>query len=147
MDDDVLSAKYVLEYAYTRSLGSVLARFFDGLREGRIEGIRRANGGVLVPPAEYDPETSDLLTEFVEVGQSGTVTTWAWQPEPRPTNPVKHPFAWALVRLDGAETALLHAVDVQSIDEMTTGMRVRVKWAENRTGSMSDIECFVPVKS
>jgi uncharacterized OB-fold protein len=147
MSDDALSAKYVLEFTYTRSLGPVIARFFDGLREKRIEGIRMKSGGVLVPPTEYDPRTGEELSDFVEVGQTGVVTTWAWVSEPRPANPLKKPFAWALVQLDGADTKLLHAVDADSEDRMKTGMRVRVKWAEERTGRIQDIECFVPEPS
>lgn len=144
---DVLSAPYVLEYTYTRSVGPVIGRFLGGLRDGRIEGIRTKSGKVLVPPAEYDPETGEELADFVEVGQSGVVTTWAWLDEPRASNPLKKPFAWALIRLDGADTAMLHAVDAGSRDRMRTGMRVRVKWADERTGRIQDIACFVPESS
>lgn len=144
MKDDALAAKYVLEYTYTRSVGPVIGRFLTGLREGRIEGVRAPSGRVLVPPVEYDPESGDAVSEFVEVGQSGVVRTWAWVHEPRPGNPFERPFAWALVKLDGADTALLHAVDAGKPERMKTGMRVRVKWAENRAGRIEDIACFVP---
>ncbi len=139
-----LEAPNILEYPYTRTLGPVIGRFMTGLRSGRIEGIRMRNGQVLVPPAEYDPETGESLDEFVEVGQSGLVTTWAWVSAPRPTHPFDHPFAWALVRLDGADTAMLHAVDAGSEDRMATGMRVSVKWRDERVGEIQDIACFVP---
>ena len=125
---DVLSAPHVLEYPYTRSVGPVIGRFLAGLKERRIEGIRAADGRVLVPPLEYDPNTSDALDEFVEVGQAGTVTTWAWVPAPRRYHPLDRPFAWALVRLDGADSDLLHAVDAGSESAMRTGMRVRARW-------------------
>jgi uncharacterized OB-fold protein len=46
------------------------------------------------------------------------------------------------VRLDGADTAMLHAVDAGSIDAMKTGMRVRVRWRAERTGEIGDIACF-----
>lgn len=144
---DVLSAPYVLEYTYTRSVGPVIGRFLAALRDGRIEGIRTKRGIVLVPPVEYDPETGEELSEFVEVGQAGVVKTWAWLDEPRPSNPLKQPFAWALIQLDGAGTSLLHAVDAGTRDRMKTGMRVRVKWAEERTGRIQDIACFVPEES
>ena len=49
------------------------------------------------------PLTADPLTELVEVGQSGEVLTWAWNGEPRPMQPFDRPFAWALIRLDGAD--------------------------------------------
>jgi uncharacterized OB-fold protein len=140
--DEVLRAPHVLEYAYTRSVGPVIGRFFAGLRDGRIEGIRGARGQVIVPPVEYDPQTAEELREFVEVGHSGVVTTWAWIEEPRKNNPLDRAFAWALIKLDGADTAMLHAVDAGSEAKMKTGMRVRARWRAERDGRIQDIECF-----
>jgi len=141
---ETLSAPLVIEYPFRRSLGPALSAFFTGLREGIVVGVRRKDGTVLVPPTEYDPETSEAIDDLVEVGQSGVVTAWAWVQQPRRNQPLAKPFAWALVRLDGADTALLHAVDAGSIDRMATGMRVRVRWAAERVGHMNDIECFEP---
>jgi uncharacterized OB-fold protein len=143
-EPDVLVAPNILEYPYTRTVGPVIGRFMTGLREGRIEGVRANDGRVIVPPAEYDPVTSEPLDEFVEVGQAGVVTTWAWISEPRANQPLDHPFAWALIRLDGADTALLHAVDAGDEARMATGMRVRVQWRAERVGEIQDIACFVP---
>ena len=50
-----------------------------------------------------------------------------------------------LVTLDGADTPLLHALDVASPDEVSTGMRVQVRWAEERVGAITDIACFEPL--
>jgi uncharacterized OB-fold protein len=99
---------------------------------------------VNVPPTEYDPESGDELTEMVEVGQAGVVTTWAWVSEPMRYQPLQRPFAWALVKLDGADTAMLHAVDAGTAERMATGMRVKVRWRAERTGVIQDIECFEP---
>jgi uncharacterized OB-fold protein len=143
-ESEVLSALHVLEYPYRRSVGPVIGRFLTGLRERRIEGIRTASGKVMVPPAEYDPETAAALSEFVEVGQSGVVTTWSWIAEPRANNPLQRPFAWALVRLDGADTGFLHAVDAGDESNMKTGMRVRARWRAETVGHINDIECFEP---
>src|SRR5205823_14019533 len=98
--DEVLRAPHVLEYAYTRSVGPVIGRFFSALRAGKIEGIKGARGQVIVPPVEYDPQTAESLSDFVEGGQSGLVTTWASVTEPRPNNPLQKPFAWALTKLE-----------------------------------------------
>ncbi|GAB3904970.1 OB-fold nucleic acid binding domain-containing protein [Kibdelosporangium lantanae] len=139
-----LSAPLDVGFDYTRSLGPVLGRFMTGLRDRRIEGIRGSDGRVHVPPVEFDPLTARKLTDWVTVGTTGTVTTWTWVPKPDPGQPLDRPFAWALIRLDGADTAMLHAVDVPSADDMSTGMRVRVRWADERVGSMHDIACFEP---
>jgi uncharacterized OB-fold protein len=140
----VLSAPYVLEYTYRRSVGPVLGRFLAGLRDGKVLGARTAGGRVLVPPAEYDPDTGEAVGELVEVGQTGVVTTWSWVPAPRPRHPLQRPFAWALVKLDGADTPMLHALDVASAGDVRAGMRVRVRWRAERTGEIGDIACFEP---
>jgi uncharacterized OB-fold protein len=139
-----LSATHFLEYTYKRSLGPVLGRFFTSLRDRRIEGVRTTDGRVLVPPMEHDPETGESTTdEFVEVGEAGVVTTWAWVARPREGQPLDRPFAFALIQLDGADTSLLHAVDAGEESRMRTGMRVRARWADETTGTIHDIACFV----
>jgi hypothetical protein len=99
---------------------------------------------VHAPPFEYDPVTFDPPGELVEVGPEGTVTTWSWVDQPLAGQPLAHPFGWALIRLDGADTSMLHAVDAGSPAAMRTGMRVRVRWAESTAGHIRDIACFEP---
>jgi uncharacterized OB-fold protein len=139
-----LTAPHVLEYPYTRSVGPVLGRFFAGLRERRVEGIRSKSDRVLVPPQEYDPDSSEPLDEWVAVADRGVVTTWAWVNEPRRNHPLDRPFAFALVRLDGADSAMLHAVDAGDESRMSTGMRVRIRWRDETQGDIHDIVCFEP---
>ncbi|GGS07748.1 DNA-binding protein [Streptomyces aureoverticillatus] len=141
---EVLSAPLVVEFPFTRSLGPVQSAFLTGLRERAVLGVRTADGKVLVPPVEYDPRTAEELRDLVEVATTGTVTTWAWNPDPRRGQPLGSPFAWVLVRLDGADTSLLHALDAPGPDAVRTGMRVRVRWAAERTGAITDIACFEP---
>ena len=140
-----LSAPLDIGFDYTRSLGPVHGRFATALRDRRILGVRGSDGRVHVPVVEYDPDTAAALDDFVEVGQQGTVVTWSWVPEPLEGQPLPHPFAWAFVRLDGADTPMLHAVDVGSPEKISTGMRVQVRWAVERGNGIRDIACFEPV--
>ena len=139
-----LSAPLEISFDYTRSLGPVLSEFMSALADRRILGSRSADGREHVPPAEYDPVTFSPPTDLVEVGPEGSVVTWSWQPAPREGQPLRHPFGWALIRLDGADTGLLHAVDAGTAGQMRTGMRVRPRWAAERSGHIRDIECFEP---
>ncbi|MHC5258892.1 Zn-ribbon domain-containing OB-fold protein [Streptomyces sp. UC4497] len=141
---EVLRAPLVVEFPFTRSLGPVQSAFLSGLRDRTVLGVRTGEGKVLVPPVEYDPVTAEEIRDLVEVGATGTVTTWAWNPEPRRGQPLDTPFAWVLVQLDGADTALLHALDAPGPDAVHSGMRVRVRWAEEREGAITDIACFEP---
>ncbi len=140
-----LQAPVTVSFDYTRSVGPVLGRFLTGLRDGRVVAARTSDGRVVVPPPEYDPVTHQQTDDFVEVSPTGTVTSWTWVPEPVAGQPFDRPFAFVLVTLDGADVPLLHALDVASPDEVSTGMRVQVRWAEDRVGAITDIEAFEPL--
>lgn len=140
-----LQAPVTVAFDYTRSTGPVIGRFLTGLRDGVVVGGRTSDGEVVVPPPEYDPVTHAALTDFVEVSPVGTVVSWTWVPEPVKAQPFDRPFAFALVRLDGATRPFLHALDVASPEEVSTGMRVRIRWAAERIGAITDIEAFEPL--
>ncbi|ADT97613.1 predicted nucleic-acid-binding protein containing a Zn-ribbon [Mycolicibacterium gilvum Spyr1] len=139
-----LSAPLKLAFDYTRSVGPLLGDFFTALRERRIVGVRGSDGKVLVPPAEYDPVTWEQLTEIVPVASVGTVLSWTWQPQPLPGQPLDRPFAWALIKLDGADTPLLHAVDTGAAGSagISTGARVHAHWVDEPVGAITDIAYF-----
>jgi uncharacterized OB-fold protein len=148
----MLTAHHVLEYpgGYTRSVGPVVGRFLTGLRDGRIEAVRLADGRVLVPPVEYDPATSAPVAadgdHWLTVGPAGRVYSYTWVAEPRAgKHALDRPFAFALIRPDGADAAWLHIVDCGSADAITVGMRVAPRWRAERTGHVTDIEAWVPL--
>ena len=138
----MLKAPFRLEYAYKRSTGPIIGRFLTGLLEGRILGVKTADGRVLAPAREFDPATGQGVTEdWVEVGPEGTVTAWSWVSQPGDRHPLGRASAWALIRLDGADTALLHVVDGPE-SAMKNGLRVRACFKDTRTGHITDISHF-----
>jgi uncharacterized OB-fold protein len=143
-DGGVLSAPLVIEYPFSRTTGPVVGAFLTGLRERVLVGIKGSDGRVIVPPVEYDPVTAEDLTEMVEVGPGGVVTSFAWVAHPHVKHPLDRPFAWALIQPDGADTSLVHAVDAGSPDRIVTGTRVVPRWREERVGEIADIVCFEP---
>jgi len=137
-----LSAPLTLSFDYTRSVGPTLSKFFTALRERRVLGVRGSDGRVHVPPPEYDPVTYEPLGEMVPVSAVGTVVSWTWQPEPLEGQPLDRPFAWALIKLDGADTPLMHAVDAGTPEAIKTGARVHVHWSDETVGAITDIAYF-----
>lgn len=134
-----LTAPLTLSFDYTRSVGPTLGTFFTALRSRRVVGVRGSDGRVHVPVVEYDPVTYAPLTEIVPVASVGTVLSWTWQASPLEGQPLDRPFAWALIKLDGADTALMHAVD----GPVRTGDRVHVHWVDEPVGAITDIAYFV----
>jgi len=139
---EILHQAFELGFTYTRSTGPIVGRFLTELRNRNIVGIRSSDGRVIVPPMEYDPETAEALSEFVSVGQEGEIVSWAWVTEPREAHPMDQPFAWALIRLDGADVPMVHCVAATDESELATGARVRAVWADEPKGLISDIRCF-----
>lgn len=133
-----------VEFPYTRSLGPVVGRYAAALGQRRLTGSK-AGGRVLVPPLEYDPGTGDATDpDLVEVGPAGTVRSWTWVATPSRGHPLDHPFAFALIQPDGADTALVHAVDAGDPAVMSTGLRVVPRWRDEPRGHLDDLVCFVP---
>jgi uncharacterized protein len=134
---------YVLEYPYTRTVGPVVGKFLTGLRDGRLFGIR-CRDRVICPPIEFDPESGETLAhDFVPVGPGGVVESYSWIAEPTRKHPFQRPFAFALIRLDGADTALAHAVAASGPEAMSVGMRVRAQYRDERKSAITDVY-FVP---
>ncbi|WP_076001256.1 Zn-ribbon domain-containing OB-fold protein [Pseudohalioglobus lutimaris] len=141
-ESEILNQAFELGYTYTRSTGPVVGRFLTGLRERQVVGNRGSDGRVIVPPMEYDPGTAEALSEFVDVSEEGEVVSWAWVKHPREAHPSDQPFAWAMIRLDGADVPMVHWVQANREADINTGSRVRVRWAEETTGSINDIAGF-----
>lgn len=133
------------DFAYKHSTGDVIGRFLAGLKEQkRIWGKRAPGQGVVVPPLGYSEIDGSNDGEWVEVKSTGTVTAVAkvYTPVPR-LHPFTSPFAFVLVKLDGADTCMAHVVK-DDIDRLEVGARVEAVWApdEKREGSIRDIAYF-----
>ncbi|GHD05932.1 hypothetical protein GCM10007052_00120 [Halioglobus japonicus] len=139
---EILNQEFTLGYTYTRSTGPVVGRFLTALKLRSIVGIKATDGRVIVPPMEYDPDTAEELSEFVEVGQEGEIVSFAWVKQPREAHPMDTPFAWAMIRLDGADVPMIHRVAARDEADIATGARVRAVWAEETRGYIDDIRHF-----
>jgi uncharacterized OB-fold protein len=146
------TAERVLEYpgGYTRSVGPVIGKFLSGLRDGKILAVKLTDGRVLTPPTEYDPATSEAIApegdHWVEVGPCGFVQAFTWVAHPRAgKHTLSKPFAFALIRPDGSDTSMLHMIKASGPDAIAIGMRVGPRWRNERTGYMTDIECWEPL--
>ena len=139
---DILNQAFELGFTYTRSTGPVVGRFLTELKQRKIVGIKASDGRVVVPPMEYDPDTAEELSEFVDVGQEGEIVSFAWVKHPREAHPMDKPFAWAMIRLDGADVPMVHCVAAGNESDVTTGARVKAVWADETIGFITDIRCF-----
>jgi uncharacterized OB-fold protein len=143
-----LHSDVVMEFPYKHSTGETIGRFLAGLKEqGRIWGQRVAGQGVVVPPVGYSEIDASSGGEWVEVRPTGTLTAVAKVHRSiEGLHPCAAPFAFVLVKLDGADTALAH-VATTGLDRLRVGARVEAVWKPEgeREGSIRDIAGFRPV--
>jgi len=135
----------VMQFPYKHSTGETIGRFLAGLKEQKkIWGQRVAGQGVVVPPLGYSEVDASKGGEWVEVRDTGVVTAVAVVREPIDhLHPFSSPFAFVLVKLDGADTALAHVV-TDDLDRLRVGARVQAVWAadDQRRGHIRDIAHF-----
>ena len=139
---DLLRAPFELAYNYKRSSGPVMSKFFEALGQQKILGTKSTAGKVFSPAAEFDPETNEPLKEMVEVGPGGVVESFSWIEHPQHHHLIKEPFAFALIKLDGADTSMLHMVTQCNETDLSIGSRVKANWSEIQEQRITDIKFF-----
>jgi uncharacterized OB-fold protein/putative sterol carrier protein len=135
------------------STGPVMGRFFDGLKEKKILANKCAGCGRLqVPPREVCAPCRARVTEFVELGQEGIITrledVYYASPDPLTGETRETPYGTIHVQLDRSygECSLWHLLKPGDLEDTKELDRVRVVWAENRTGSIHDILYFEKIR-
>lgn len=136
------------EQPFRWSAGTYGSRFLTELRDHkRFVGIRCPKcGKVYVPPRRVCGPCYVELTELVPVSDEGEIITYTVvsfgfvDPATGKQKPV--PYGYAAIKLDGADTCILHFVDETDPAKIKVGSRARAAFEEERNGSMLDIKCF-----
>ena len=132
-----------VSFRYTPGVGNLA--FFEALRDrGVFLGSRCDHCEVTYVPARIFCERCLAeLEPSVECGPEGELVSWTLVRVDVDDQPLDRPVMYGLVRLDGADTVLLHRLlDVDG--EPTIGDRVRAVLASDREGSMLDVSGFAP---
>jgi hypothetical protein len=133
-----------VSFRYTPGVGNTA--FFEALRDrGVFLGSRCDGCAVTYLPARIFCERCLAeLEPAVECGPEGELLSWTIARVDVDDRPLDQPVVYGLVRLDGADTVMLHRlVDVDG--EPTIGGRVRAVLTSDRDGSILDIEGFEPM--
>jgi uncharacterized protein len=127
-------------FRYTPGVGNTA--FFEALSDrGVFLGSRCAHCAITYLPARIFCERClASLTPDTECGPEGVVDSWTLAHRNVDDEPLAAPVAYALVRLDGADTVLLHRL----LGPADIGARVRPVITPDRSASIHDIEGFEP---
>ncbi len=129
-----------VSFHYTPGVGNTA--FFAALRDlGVLLGSRcEACAYTYVPARIFCERCFAELTADTECGPGGTLESFTMGHVGIDGEPLEEPIAIGLVKLDGADTVLMHRLIGEGPWEI--GMRVTVEVRSHRGGSMDDIEGF-----
>ncbi|HET9672074.1 MAG TPA: Zn-ribbon domain-containing OB-fold protein [Actinomycetota bacterium] len=139
-----IPGELAVSFRYTPGVGNTA--FFEALRDrGVFLGSRCEHCGVTYLPARVFCERClRELAPSVECGPEGELVSWTTARVDVDDRPLDAPVHFGLVRLDGADTVLLHRLLDGGNDAPTIGARVRAVLVPERTGSILDVEGFAP---
>ena len=144
--EEILVGKRDFDSIFTYDAGAIRSRFLTEIRDNqKLVGIRCPECNlVYVPTRSVCLKCFGNLTEFVEVGQTGTLTTYSIVYRSEPYYPVDPPFVYGIIKLDGADTGLVHFISEVDFQDIRVGMRVKAVYKKERVGSILDIKYFKP---
>ncbi len=142
-DEELVVYKSSMRIPYRWAAGLIASKFYRHIaQEKKIYATRcPKTQKVLMPPRKSPNGTED----WVEVGPGGEIKSFTVVRYPVPSlNPTTLPIVYALIQLDGADTAFVHQLGEIETDKVKTGMRVTAVFAEKAAGNILDIQYFKP---
>jgi uncharacterized OB-fold protein len=137
-----------IKVPYTWSVGEYGSRFFHELMEKKTIWATKCPTcqKVFLPPRKTCPECFAPIGEWIEVGPAGNVVTFTIVRYSAHQHPVPAPFAIGIIKLDRADTGIVHLIGGGEIDEICSGMRVEPVFSEEKRGNLLAIEYFKPTE-
>ena len=141
-----------IRYAWDN--GYALTTYLDGLKDGAIRGSYDRRTGRMLIPARAFSEIAELdpINDYFNLPDTGTVMTYTlshvnWDSSPLPDGQIN---IFAVIEIDGCgeNMGLVHRLGEVDPADVRIGMRVQAVWkpADQREGSILDIEYFKPIK-
>ena len=136
-----------IKVPYAWQAGETASRFLLSLKNEKKLLGKKCNkcAKVLVPPRKNCPYCFVETGDWVDLSGEGTVESFTIVRRDTGILPVKPPFAYSVIKLDGADTGLVHLLGEVEPEAIQEGMRVRAVFAKERTGKLLDIKYFKPV--
>lgn len=145
VEEIVFPGKICVPYSWT--VGGTLSKWYVQMRDdGEIWANRCPNcGKVYVPPKIKCIDCYKDMNDWVKLPGTGIIETYTVVHfNVEGLHPRKSPFVYGIVKMDGADTGLVHLIDVDP-EKVKVGMRVKAVMAKERDGHITDIKAFKPV--
>jgi uncharacterized OB-fold protein len=143
----IISGERPRTMRYSNSAGPVRSKFLLCLQDQqKILGTRCPTcSRVFVPAKSTCPKCFQNLKEWVEVSPEGSLETYTIVYKSEPFHISATPFAFGIIKLDGADTGMVHRLGEIDFRKIRIGMRVKAVFNEELKGDIRDIKYFRPI--
>lgn len=144
--DDPIMGEVVAISDFQVTVGATSSKFLFEIRDNKtIMGIKCPTcNKVYVPPKTHCPTCFSRMSEWVKLSGKGTLKTYTIVRYQEPYMPREAPFAYGVIKLDGADTGIVHLIAGIDLNKIKVGMKMEPVFKEQREGSILDIEYFKP---
>ena len=133
-----------IKVPYKHTAGAYVEKFITEIgKNNKIYGVKCPKcNKVYIPPKMICFECFEKMEEWVEIGNQGIVNGFTVVTHSTPVMPFEPPFAYGLIRLDGADTDFVHIIKESDPEKLSIGMKVKAVFKENPRKRILDIEYF-----
>ena len=136
-----------LEIPYRYFAGTFNSQWLRALRDQKkILGCRCPSClKVFVPPRSNCERCLTKIDEWIVLPGTGKVESFTVVRYAEPFQPKRPPYVLAAIRLDGADTSLVHLLGGIAPEQVRVGLLVEPVFAQERKGRITDIAHFRPL--
>lgn len=129
---------------------ALIRETFEAMKEHKLLGNKCPDCGTVYFLPKPFCRCLGTPDEFVEVKDTGTVTTYtftgAWKYEGiQDGEAAGAPLIFAGVVFDGADTKIVCNIEGVEPEQVSVGMRVKLKWPDEISGTLNDLSRCVPL--
>jgi len=134
----------IMPYKY--SVGSLASKFFIDLRDKKKITAAKCPkcGFVNFPPRSVCPKCFSKIEDLVELPATGTLVTFTQVHYDSAVQAVKPPYAMGVIKMDGADTSMVHFLGDVDFKNLKAGMKLEPVFTEKRNANILDIKYFKP---
>jgi uncharacterized OB-fold protein len=152
VDGRVLFTEWNPNAQFNWDTGVAIGRYLAELKEGRLTGVRCEKcRRTVIPPRTVCEWCFRPMDSWLTLPDTGTVNTFSLCYVTWDMKYLEEPEIPAVIDIDGTSppAGIMHRLGEVDTETLRIGMRVQAVWkpAEQRTGSILDIEYFKPVQA
>ena len=139
-----------IDLRYSWTAGQAISKFLNGLKEGKIYGVKcNKCGRVMTPPRMFCELCYKPIDGWVELKDTGTIQTFSISYIDPDAKPLPEPVIVAIIAIDGASPnmGIMHILGEVKPEDVYIGMKVKAVWKDEkeREGVITDIKYWKPL--